>query len=154
MVAPATLAGVDELADWIGEAIVSDSSEGKRAVMCLRLASALVRKESGRTWLAEDGETLLHPVPEEAVTVTLYCASRVFDNRNAQTRGGVDDYNEAWKVDESGAYLTVSEKRLLSAFKPSGFGGLGTVSTTRVSLPPAATGWVPTGTPDVYFPWY
>jgi hypothetical protein len=154
MAAPATLAGVDELADWIGEAIVPASAESKRAVMCLRIASALVRKESGRTWLAEDGVTLLTPVPEEAVTVTLYCASRVFDNRNAQTRGGIDDYNEAWKVDESGAYLTASEKRMLSPFKASGFGGLGTVSTTRVSPPVADSGWVPTGTPDVYFPWY
>lgn len=153
MATPAILAGVDELADWIGEAIAPDTIEGKRAVMCLRLASALVRKESGQTWLTDTGQ-LVDPVPEDAVMVTLYCASRVFDNRNAQTRGGVDDYNESWKVDESGAYLTVSEKRMLAQFKTAGFGGLGTVSTTRVGPVVGPSGWVPTGTPDVEFPWY
>ena len=150
MVAPAPLAGVAELADWIGEAIVPDSVEGKRAAMCLRLASALVRKESGQTWTGDNAT----PAPEEAVMVTLYCASRVFDNRNAQTRGGLDDYSEAWKVDESGAYLTATEKRMLSPFRASGFGGLGSVPTTRGGFPATTTGWVPTDTPDVLFPWY
>lgn len=153
MAAPETLAGVPELADWIGEAIPPDTVEYKRAAMCLRLASALVRKESGRTWTGDAGE-LVASVPEDAVMVTLYCASRVFDNRNAQTRGGLDDYSEAWKVDESGAYLTATEKRMLAPFKTTGFGGLGTVSTTRGEPYGPAAGWVPTGTPNVEFPWY
>ena len=152
MAEPATLATVTELADWLGETIDITTAEGKRAVMCLRAASALVRKESGRTWLTDTG-VLVDPLPEDVRMVTLYCASRVFDNRNAQTRGGVDDYNEAWKVDESGAYLTASEKRLLSSFKTPSAGGLGTVSTTRGEAP-AGTGWVPTPTPGVVFPWY
>ena len=146
------LASVEELADWLGESIPVDSIEDKRAAMCLRAASALVRKESGRTWLAEDG-TLVNPLPEDVKMVTLYCASRVFDNRNAQTRGGVDDYSEGWKVDEAGAYLTASERRMLAPFQTSGFGGLGVVSTTRVE-PRTTSGWVPTDTPDVFFPWY
>lgn len=153
MVAPATLAGVTELADWMGEAIVADSAESKRAVMCLRLASALVRKESGRTWADATSGALVSP-PEEAVMVTLYCASRVFDNRNAQTRGGLDDYSESWKVDESGAYLTASEKRMLAPYRAGDYGGLGVVATTRISAPAYPAGWVPTGTPDVEFPWY
>lgn len=150
---PATLAGVEELADWIGEAIVADSPEGKRAALCLRLASALVRKESGQTWMDTAG-ALIPPVPEEAVMVTLYCASRVYDNRAAQTRGGIDDYTESWKVDESGAYLTASEKRMLAALKPVGLSGLGVVATTRIDSTPPSNGWVPTPTPDVYFPWW
>lgn len=154
MAAPATLAGVAELADWIGEAIPENSVEYKRAALCLRIASALVRKESGRTWL-DDAGALVSPVPEDAVMVTLYCASRVFDNRNAQTRGGVDDYQEGWKVDESGAYLTASEKRLLAPFRSNGnVGGLGSISTTRDSVGVSTAGWVPTPTPDVFFPWY
>jgi hypothetical protein len=92
--------------------------------------------------------------PEEAVMVTLYCASRVYDNREAQTTGGIDDYREGWKVDESGAYLTVSEKRMLAQFKSPSHGGLGTVATTRNSPRNIASGYVPTPTPDVLFPWY
>lgn len=153
MAAPVTLAGVDELAEWIGEAIPADSSDAKRAEKCLRIASALVRNESGRTWLDDSG-ALVDPVPDDAVMVTLYCAGRVYDNREAQTRGAIDDYDGAWKVDESGAYLTTSEKRMLAQFKSSGFRGIGAVATTRQDSVPASTGWVPTNTPDVYFPWY
>lgn len=152
MATPEPLAGVTELADWIGEAIPAESAEFRRAELCLRLASALVRKESGQTWVDAAG-ALVTP-PEDAVLVTLYCASRVYDNRNAQTRGGLDDYSEGWKVDESGAYLTVSEKRMLAPFKSSGFGGIGTVATTRGGFVPNADGWVPTDTPNVLFPWY
>lgn len=152
MIAPDTLAGVEELADWIGEPIQEGTAEHKRAVMCLRIASALVRRESGRTWLADDG-SLNQPVPEDAVMVTLYCAGRVYDNREAQTRGSIDDYDGAWKVDESGAYLTASEKRMLAPFKAGGTGGIGVIATTR-EPPRVVSGWVPTDTPDVYFPWY
>lgn len=151
MAAPATLAGVDELAEWIGEPIPEGSAESRRALMCLRIASALVRRESGRTWL-DDSNNLVSPVPEDAVMVTIYCASRVYDNREAQTRGGIDDSDGQWLVDESGAYLTASEKRMLSGFRGSAHGGLGTVSTTR-GEPAAVGGWVPVedGPP---FPWY
>lgn len=147
-----TLASVDDLADWLGETIPDNSAEARRASMCLRAASALVRKESGRTWLTESG-SLVDPLPEDVAMVTLYCASRVFDNRNAQTRGGIDDYTEGWKVDEAGAYLTASEKRMLSPFREASSGGLGVVSTTRREAP-VVSGWVPTNTPDVFFPWY
>jgi hypothetical protein len=143
---------VTELADWIGEPIAADSADGKRAVMCLRLASALVRHESGRTWLDDDGQ-LVTPVPEQAAMVTLYCASRVYDNREAQIQGGLDDSQAGWKVEESGAYLTSTEKRMLSQFKASARTGLGTVSTTRGEGSVSGTGWVPTDTPGVYFPW-
>ena len=152
MAEPVTLATVSELADWLGETIDSSTVEGKRAAMCLRIASALVRRESGRTWLDDAGE-LVDPLPEDVKLVTLYCASRVFDNPNAQTRGGVDDYTEGWKVDEAGAYLTASERRMLAPFRASASSGLGVVSTTRQETP-AASGWVPTDTPNVYFPWY
>jgi hypothetical protein len=152
MADPVTLATVGELADWLGEPITENSAEWKRAAMCLRAASALVRKESGRTWLTAGG-LLDGPVPDDVIMVTLYCASRIFDNRNAQTRGGVDDYSEGWKVDEAGAYLTASERRMLAPFRSSVIGGLGAVSTTRRETP-VVSGWVPTDTPDVFFPWY
>ncbi|MBT2502983.1 hypothetical protein [Curtobacterium sp. ISL-83] len=151
---PATLAGVSDLGDWLSETIVESSAEGKRAVLCLRLASSLVRKETGRTWLDDDGN-LVDPLPDDVQLVTLYCAGRVYDNREAQTSGGVDDYSEGWKVDESGAYLTNSEKRMLADYRGSStFRGLGTVSTTRIARLSDGTGWVPTPTPEVLFPWY
>lgn len=151
--APDTLVGVTELGDWLGEAIAADSVDAKRALLCLRAASALVRKEAGRTWLDDTG-ALVSDVPEEAVTVTLYCAGRIFGNREAQTRGGVDEYQEGWKVDEAGAYLTASEKRSLSRFKGSGLRGLMTIATTRGDVGPDPAQRVPTGTPNVEFPWY
>lgn len=151
MVAPTPLAGVGELAEWLGEAIAENSTDGKRALNCLRMASVLVRQEAGRSWLKEGGE--LDSPPEAAVMVTLYCAGRVYENREAQTRGGLDDLNESWKVEEAGAYLTASERRQLAGLR-GGIPGLGTVRTTRVDEWERPPGWVPTGTPDVEFPWY
>lgn len=154
MPAPAALAGVGDLGDWLNETIDEGSADAKRAALCLRLASSLVRDESGRTWVKEDG-TLVDDIPDAVQLVTLYCAGRVYDNRDAQTSGGIDDASDAWKVEEAGAYLTASEKRMLSGFRGSGtVGGLSTVSTTRVSDAPAAAGRVPTPTDGVTFPWY
>lgn len=151
MDAPEPLASVPELADWIGEDIVTGSVDAKRALMCLRMASTLVRAEAGRTWLKSDGE--LDDPPEAAVMVTIYCASRVYENREAQTRGGIDDLSESWKVEEAGAYLTVSERRQLAGLR-GGVPGLTTIGTTRVDPASPVCGLVPTGTPDVEFPWY
>jgi len=152
MAAPETLAGVTELADWLGEPIAVNSADEKRAQLCLRIASALVRKESGQTWLATDG-TLVDPLPEDAVMVTLYCASRVYDNRTAQTTSGIDDHNERWIVDEAGAYLTASEKAMLSQFKAGSRRGIGVLETTRQDSVPASAGWVPVEDGPL-FPWY
>lgn len=153
MAAPATLAGVTELADWLGEPIAADTADSKRAEKCLRIASVLVREEAGRTWLTPDN-TLDGDVPEAAVMVTLYCAGRVYDNRTAQTQGGIDDGSGSWKVQEAGAYLTVSERRMLSPLRAATSGGIGVLATTRQDSVPASSGWVPTSTPMVEFPWY
>ena len=96
-----TLATVAELGDWLGEPIADNSAEYKRAELCLRAASALVRDEAGRTWLAAGRRSRARP--GKASMVTLYCASRVFDNREGQNRWNVDDAGGGWKVDEAGA---------------------------------------------------
>lgn len=140
------LASVWDLADWIGEPINGEVDE-RRAEMCLRMASAVVRAEVGRDF----GEV---PAPEVAVMVTLYCASRIFENREAVTRESVDDYAGDRVVAEAGAYLTASEKAALSPLRQGRrFGGLGVVSTARDEVA-RVDGWVPTPTPGVYFPWY
>lgn len=151
MATPKPLAGVTELADWLGETITEASAEYKRALLCLRMASALVRTEASKTWLKPDGE--LDSPPESAVMVTLYSASRAFENREAQTRGGIDDLNESWKVEEAGVYLTASERRQVGSLK-GGIAGLSTIGTTRVDEMQDPSGYVPTGTPGVDFPWY
>ena len=151
MATPTPLADVPDLADWLGETINSGTADHRRALLCLRVASVLVRNEAGKTWLTDTGA--LDSPPEAAVMVTVYCASRVFENREAQTRGGIDDVNEAWKVDEAGAYLTASERRQIAALRGE-ITGLSTVRTTRVDELSAPTGLVPTGTPGVEFPWY
>lgn len=144
------LATVSELGDWLGETIAAGSVDEKRAILCLRLASALVREETGKEWV--DGGALVDPLPEAIRLVTLYCASRVFENRVAQTRGGIDDFQEGWKVDEAGAYLTASERGMLAKHRTRSL-GIGTIATTRTDAP-TASGLVPTGTPGVEFPWY
>lgn len=129
MVTP-SLATVDDLADWLGEVITADSADGKRASRLLRLASALVRRESGRKWLDEPGG-LVADLPEEVVDVTCAVAGRGFTNPNAETSVRLDDYSTYQKVDEAGLYLTDSEKDILSQFSGARFGGLGTVSVER-----------------------
>jgi hypothetical protein len=148
---PASLVGVTDLADWIGEPIDADSADGKRAAACLRAASALVRHESGRTWLDGDG-ALVTPLPELASSITLACAARVYENREAQIQGGLDDGSAAWKVEESGMYLTATEKRSLAGLRASGRLRIGTIATTRADTS-LTGGYVPTDTPGVYFPW-
>lgn len=145
------LVEVQDLADWVGEPITEATPDFKRAEMCIRIASALVRREARQTWVSADG--ILLDVPEDAVMVTLYCASRVYDNREAQTRAGIDDHDASFRVDESGAYLTASERRLLSSHRAR-TGGLSTVATTRSDNDVNALTWVPTDTAGVYFPWY
>lgn len=151
MATPTPLAGVTELEDWLGETFTAGTTDHGRALLCLRMASALVRTEAGKTWLTAEGE--LDSPPEPAVMVTLYSASRAFENREAQTRGGIDDATESWKVDEAGIYLTVSERRQVAALR-GGITGLSTIRTTRVDEISDPTGLVPTGTPGVEFPWY
>lgn len=141
------LAEVRDLADWIGEPI-TEERDTKRAEMCLRIASALVRTETGRTW-----DKSKENIPEAATMVTLYCASRVYENREAENSTGIDDWRASREVMEAGAYLTATERRMLWALDKPRFGGLGTVATTRGERP-EVNGWVPTETPDVEFPWY
>lgn len=142
------LATVQDLSDWIGEPIPEqeEEREHKRATLCLRIASALVRSEADTTWEEVD-------VPEEIFMVTLYCASRVFENREAETQSGIDDWQAARRVLEAGAYLTATEKQMVRRHKRASFGGLGVIATTRDERP-SVSGLVPTGTPGVEFPWY
>ena len=75
----------DALAEWIGEGIDATSADWKRARRVLRAASNLVRTQTGRDWLNDDG-TLDNPLPEQLVDVTVACAARFYLNPNAETQ--------------------------------------------------------------------
>src|SRR5699024_12124729 len=98
--AASLLAQVDELANWIGEPI-TEERDTKRAELCLRIASALVRTETGKTWDKDN-------IPEAAVMVTLYCASRVYENREAENSTGIDDWRASREVDRKSTRLNSS----------------------------------------------
>lgn len=130
MPAPIPLADVTSLSDWLGEPIVTEA-DVRRAGLALRLASALVRRESGRNWLTEDGSMLTYPLPDDVTLVTLTVAGRGYSNPEGWEDEAVDDWRGRRDLDEIGMYLTRSEKDLLAAFATKPFRGLGTVTTTR-----------------------
>ncbi|HLR84803.1 MAG TPA: hypothetical protein VK059_07615, partial [Nocardioidaceae bacterium] len=72
---PAPLADVAALEKWLGEAITEDA-DVQRAELVLRFASALVRREAGKTWINDDGE--LADVPDDVHLVTLAVAGRAY----------------------------------------------------------------------------
>src|SRR5690606_19370598 len=80
MAAPTALASVAQLAEYIGEEIMANSADEKRAQWALRAASSLVRRNTGnRTWLEDDG-SLVDPLPDDIVLVTLAAAARKYTN--------------------------------------------------------------------------
>lgn len=136
MAAPTPLASVPDLSDWLGETI--GAAEQQRAGWALRAASALVRQETGKTWLDDNG-ALLDPLPDDVAVVTLACAARGYINPRgvADASETVDDYShrEQTKVDEAGFYLTESEKQLLGTLTGA-TSSIGTISTERGDLCP------------------
>lgn len=126
-----TLATAAALADWVGEAAFAGADE-RRATGALRMASALVRRETGKDWTdPANPAALINPVPEPVEVVTLQAAARAYVNPEFLTGDRIDDGQVFRKLDEAGLYLTASEKDLLAPLSGRAFGGLGTVSTTR-----------------------
>ncbi|MBI0106180.1 hypothetical protein [Bifidobacterium polysaccharolyticum] len=129
----------EDLAEWLGEDISTDQEDAdrKRAQRCLRAASNLIRSQTGRDWTGEDGK-LLDDLPEELQDVCLACAGRMYTNPNAETQWNLqtDDGMDGGsrKVEESGLYLTATEKATLSrltARQSPVIAGIGVIGTTR-----------------------
>lgn len=129
-----------DLADWLGETIEKDSPDFKRAQRCLRMASSLIRRQTGRDWLEPDTTpaTLAADVPDDLGDIACAAAGRFYSNPdseiswNSQIDDGLDGGRR--KVDETGVYLTASEKdTLLSlvAQESETIGGIGVIGTTR-----------------------
>ena len=129
----------EDLAEWLGEDIPTDKEDAdrKRAQRCLRAASNLIRSQTGRDWTDEDGK-LPDDLPEELQDVCLACAGRMYTNPNAETQWNLqaDDGMDGGsrKVEESGLYLTATEKATLSrltARQSPVIAGIGVIGTTR-----------------------
>ena len=129
----------EDLAEWLGEDIPADQEDAdrKRAQRCLRAASTLIRSQTGRDWTGEDGK-LPDDLPEELQDVCLACAGRMYTNPNAETQWNLqaDDGMDGGsrKVEESGLYLTATEKATLSrltARQSPVIAGIGVIGTTR-----------------------
>ena len=139
MSARPAFAQVADLSEWLGEDIPVDEQDAnhKRAQRCLRSASTLIRSQTGRDWLKPDG-TLPEGLPEELEDICLACAGRMYTNPNAETQWSLqaDDGMDGGsrKVDESGLYLTATEKATLSrltAKESPVIAGIGVIGTER-----------------------
>lgn len=125
------LADVTALSDWLGEPI-TEMGDVKRAEGVLRLASALVRRETGKAWATDDEPpVLVSPLPEALALVTLQCAARGYTNPDGVQRERIDDHDVSYRGDEAGLYLTASERDLLAPYSGAMNQGLSTVATSR-----------------------
>lgn len=130
MAALPSFATVAELADWLGESITAESADNKRAEGALRMASALVRTETGKSWCDSSG-VLLADLPDALGLVTLQAAGRAYVNPDGLTSERVDDAQVSRKVEESGVYLTSSERDLLQPLAGRAHRGMSVVRTYR-----------------------
>lgn len=129
------LAPVQDLADWIEEEIAEDSPAFKRAEAVLRFASSLARRETKRSWLNDAKTAVVDDIPDDVVQVVVQAAARKYTNPDDYEQERQDDFYGSRKVEESGVYLTDSEKALLGEYAGNTHGGLRTITTTRDDYP-------------------
>ncbi len=129
------LATVENLSDWIGEPIEAGEADYKRAEAVLRVASTLIRKETGRTWLNTAGDAVADDLPDEIYQVCVQAAARKFTNPDDYEQERQDDFYGSKKVEEAGVYLTESERRMIAEYAADQHGGLRTIQTTRDDFP-------------------
>lgn len=121
-----SLADVVALSEWLGQDI--PDAQQPRAQALLVAASALVRSETGRTWLDDEGA--LEAVPDEVHTVVVACAARVWLNPSGVTQEATGPFSASYGENAAqGLYLTPTESEILGRYKTSS--GLWTLPTTR-----------------------
>lgn len=126
-------ASVADLAAWVGQEIAGTDA---RALALLRAASIRVRSYVGSevcdTWDVLDADPVVVAIPDIARSVVTQSAARVWINPQGLTTEANDDYTRRFGDDaRGGIYLSDDEKADLNDLKPSGRGGLSTISTTR-----------------------
>lgn len=125
------LAPVAELERRLGLAAGAlTGSDLTRAEVSLDDASALVRDEAGKTWVAEDGVTIT--APAVVVTVVLAAALRAYRNPDGYQGESVGDYSYQYARESTSGYLTDREVQLIR--RAAGFGRTG-VYTVSIRSP-------------------
>lgn len=96
-------------------------------------ASALVRAETGQTWVDDYGD--LEDVPDAVITVCLAVARRAYENRRGVTSETTGPFTVRYSDQAGeGLYLTDTEKEILARYRPSPTPGLWALSTTRTDV--------------------
>lgn len=128
MAAP-SLATVADLAEFLGATI---ADEDPRATALLLMSSTLVRSFTGRT--GDDDWADTDDVPDDAYTVTLLIASRLWNNPDgvSQESDTLGNYNRSTSFRGDGLYLTAVEKSMLEHYRSRS--GLWVQPTTRGDL--------------------
>lgn len=125
---PPPLATPADLAMRVAEPIADDDQQ---ALYFLAYASSIVRAYVGADWTNEAGTELLN-VPAEAHNVTIEVAARVWLNPSGNTQETVGPFTERRpELFADGFFLTGTEKSQLAKYRPSSFGGLFTITTTK-----------------------
>lgn len=137
-----------DLQVWLARDFTTDS-EKLRADAVVQAVSALVRSQTGRTWVEGDA---LQGVPEDVRMVTLQVAARLWNNPDGYTAERLGDYSYTLPASAvTGMTLTAAERAILGRYRLRG-AGLWSLSTTRED-PVADEVYVPVvGAPP--FPWY
>ena len=127
---PPSLAPVAALEKRLGLAVGSLSgSDLARAEEALADASALVRAEAGKDWVADDGVTIT--APDVVVVVTRQAALRQYGNPEGHSGESIDGGTYSWQTTgPTDVYLTDDEKTLVRRAAAGERGGFtGTVRT-------------------------
>lgn len=142
------LVGTYDLEAWLGATF--DVDDDARAEAVLSAVSALIRSETGLTWVTDDA---LDAVPGEVQAVVLQVATRVWNNPSGIKQESIGSYSVSYDTPwASGLYLSAQERALLGRYRTNAR-GLWSLSTTRDD-PDADTTWVPVEGTTTKFPWY
>lgn len=118
-------ATIDEFANRLPGGISDDDST--RAQAALDDASALIRNETGKTWVTDD--ELDADVPDIVVTVTCRAAMRAFVNPTGLVQDTTGPFSASFANASSDVYLTKNEKS--DVRRAAGKSGLWTQCVTR-----------------------
>ncbi len=121
------LASIEALEARLGRGALT-GAQRDQALAALQDASAVVRAETNRTWVAEDG-TLT--APSQVVTVALQAALRVVRNPDGLVAETIGPFSRRMSEDQDGGvYLLDAEIALLARYTSS-TSALWTQPTTR-----------------------
>ena len=125
MAALPPLASIEQLAELLGEDVVTDG----RALALLEHASTLVRSQAGLTWVDAAGD-LLPDIPPAASEVTAAVAARAWRRPDDTVQETTGPFSATFGG--QGIYLTKWEKSVLQSDQVTGrsFGGISTITTT------------------------